>query len=143
MKALEYWFEYYKDWHCAAPLAYWVHIEQDGKPWRDSEHYKPPAPKAVLHKGYPILCFSVLDCTLRFSSTAELSEFIHVLSMNPLPTSKRLSELRGTGYGPNNHWLSRLPTQLKSTKNRPKVVKLAKRILHNMESVEKFWSRNT
>jgi hypothetical protein len=59
---------------------------------------------------------------LRFSSAEQLDECIRVLSMQPLPPSRQLSNLRGTVLGPNGHWLSRLPVAIKSGKARGRVV---------------------
>jgi hypothetical protein len=60
--------------------------------------------------------------TFRFASLAELDHCVEILSQRVLPTSRRLSEIRGTGYGPNNHWLSRLPKGTKTWKHRQKAV---------------------
>ncbi|NJO92243.1 MAG: hypothetical protein HC831_27190 [Chloroflexia bacterium] len=43
--------------------------------------------------------------------------------MKHLPSTIELSNKRGTGYGPNNHWLSRLPGNIKSFAKREKIVK--------------------
>ena len=121
MRAPKHWFEYEEDWR-SSPMAFWVHVEQDGKHWRDLAQYAPPSPRPVVHKGYPVLCVEFEDVVLRFSSQEQVHEFIRVLSLKPLPTSRRLSEVRDTGAGPNSHWLSRLPARLKSPKVRSRVV---------------------
>jgi hypothetical protein len=77
---------------------------------------------------------------LAFSAPAQLDEAVRVLSMTPLPTTRRLSQARQAlspgaaatpratrerarvAHGPNSHWLSRLPAALKSTKGRLRVV---------------------
>jgi len=46
--------------------------------------------------------------------------------MVPLPTTRRLSALRGEALGPNSHWLSRLPASIKSPKARVRLVKVLK-----------------
>lgn len=121
MAAAEYWVEYDDSWR-NAPLAFWVHIEQDGKPWINSKEFKPEAPKAIPHRGFAIICVAVQGAVLHFSSVEQLAECIRILSLNPLPTTRRLSALRRTTLGPNRHWLSRLPAKLKSPKIRPSVV---------------------
>jgi hypothetical protein len=121
MAAAEYWIEYADSWR-NTPLAFWVHIEQDGEPWFKSNKFLPEAPKAVPHKGFVIICVEIQGTVLYFSSSEQLAECIRILSLNPLPTTRRLSTLRGTTLGPNRHWLSRLPAKLKSPKMRPTVV---------------------
>lgn len=106
------WIEYVDDWRWT-PMAYSVHIEQDGMHWALSEHFDPPAPAEVPHKGYPVLCVDADGIVLRLSSEAQLKECIRILSMKPLPSSLGLSARRGTGAGPNSHWLSRLPARIK------------------------------
>ena len=128
MRAPKHWVEYVEDWR-SLPMAYWVHIEQGGGQWRTSEQYDPPAPKAVAHKGYPVLCIEFEDVVLRFSSQEQISEFVRVLSLKPLPTTRRLSEMRGADAGPNGHWLSRLPASLKAPKKRSRVVQAIARLL--------------
>lgn len=121
MPRADYWIEFHPTWR-HAPMAYWVHVEQDGLPWSAAGHYEPPAPSPVPHKGYAVLCVPFGETVLRFSSSAQLLECIRVLSLKPLPTSRQLSNQRATSYGPNGHWLSRLPARLKSPKNRHKLV---------------------
>jgi hypothetical protein len=113
----KHWVEFTEDWR-NEPLAFWVHIEQDGQPWFKAERFLPEAPRPVPHKGYPVLCVEFMGMVLRFSSREQLGECIRVLSLNPLPTTRRLSELRGSTLGSNSHWLSRLPGRLKSPKAR-------------------------
>ncbi len=120
--ALKHWFEYDSDWRLA-PMAYWVHIEQDGKHWLHADAFLPAPPRKITGKGYPVLCVEVRDVVLRFSSPAQLRHLIHVLSQRPLPSTRRLSEIRGTGHGPNSHWLSRLPTWVKQARFRSSVLR--------------------
>ena len=74
-------------------------------------------------KGFRVLCVEAGDTVLRFSSEAQLREFIRVLSLKRLPTTRQLSDQRGSGLGPNSHWLSRLPADLKSPRRRALLVK--------------------
>ena len=110
-----------RDWR-EAPLAFWVHREVPIGNWSNSTSYQPAAPRAHGRKGYPFLVVDFGRETLEFSSPDQLSHFVEVLSMNPLPTSRRLSALRGGTAGPNGHWLSRLPASLKSAKRRAQLV---------------------
>ena len=123
MSAPEYWIEYADSWR-NTPLAFWVHIEQDAEPWFNSNNFLPEAPKAIPHKGFAITCVQIQGVVLQFSSSEQISECIRVLSLNPLPTTRRLSMLREASLGPNRHWLSRLPAKLKSPKMRPSVVSI-------------------
>jgi hypothetical protein len=115
------WIEHVRDWR-DEPMAYWVHIERPGSVWRTSESYQPAAPKASGRMGYPVLCVETQDFVFRFSSAEQLVECIDVLDRKPLPTSRRLSAARGSGHGPNSHWLSRLPVHIKSPKTRQRAV---------------------
>jgi hypothetical protein len=133
------WIEHMPRW-ADAPMAWWVHVPQDGQ-MHDATRFDPPAPAPHGRKGYAVLCVQFGEHVLRFSSPAQLDEAIRVLAMKPLPTTRRLSALRAaatvptssstrlrkpglarTEFGPNSHWLSRLPASLKATKARAKVV---------------------
>lgn len=127
MAQAAWWIEYTADWRQEAPLAYWVHVEQDGRHYHVSEQMSPPAPRPIPHRGYPVLCVDFNGVVLRFTSRAQLMECIRVLSLTPLPTTSRLSALRPTTVGPNGHWLSRLPAKLKSPKARGRLVAVLKR----------------
>lgn len=128
---MKHWVEFVNDWK-SEPMAYWVHVEQDGKPWRESERYAPSAPSIVPRKGYPVICIAFDEVELRFSSIEQLKECIHVLSQKPLPPTRRLSALRSTEVGPNTHWLSRLPGKLKSPKTREKLVKALDEVMRQV-----------
>ena len=133
MTSAKYCIDYVRSWR-AAPMAYWVHIEQDGKPWYEAEVFLPPAPQLIPHKGYRVICLELAGVCLRFTSLTQMEELIRVLSMKTLPTSRRQSEIRGKGYGPNGHWLSRLPSSLKSPRNRSRVVAQVKEVLAELQA---------
>lgn len=111
-------FTYEKDWR-TAPMAFWVHVPVPGA----ADACGPPAPIAIPHLGYMFLRVQVESHELQFSDLAQLDHFIEILSRKPLPTSRQLSFLRGLHVGPNGHWLSRLPAELKSPRKREKLVK--------------------
>lgn len=54
-------------------MAYRVHVEQDGRPWRVSERSLPSAPAPVPHRGYPVVCVRFGDTLPRFSSQEQLA----------------------------------------------------------------------
>ena len=111
-------FSFEPDW-MAAPLAYWVHIPVS----ESGTEFIPPAPQLVPHKGFCFLRVELGKEELVFSSPAQLDHFVEVLAKKPLPTSRQLAAARGTGAGPNGHWLSRLPRELKSPSKRIMVVR--------------------
>lgn len=116
-----HWIQHAADWR-TAPMAYWVHVEEDAGPWQTASRYRPPAPVPEGRKGYPLLCVQSGDFVFVFSSAAQLAEAIDALAMKPLPTSRRLAARRPGGHGPNSHWLSRLPTAITSPKGRLRAV---------------------
>ncbi len=133
-KPVRHWIEYVKDWK-NEPMAYWVHKEQGLQTWLLAESYEPAAPIAAGQKGFSVLCILSQDFIFRFSSVAQLEEFINVLSRQPLPTSKRLSKLRGGAHGPNSHWLSRLQAHIKSTKKRQRAVADLQSVISNINTI--------
>lgn len=106
------------------PVSYWAHRHLDDDVWIDASAFEPPLPKPVPGRGYAELEVECDGVVLFFASRAELDQVIDVLSRNPLPTTRRLSQDRGTAYGPNNHWLSRLPARAKPAAFRAKLVRL-------------------
>jgi hypothetical protein len=114
---------YTVDWH-QTPGAYWVHIPIVG-----GDEYTPPAPKPIPGKGYAILQVPFGAHVLEFCSAAQLQHYIDVLSQKLLPTTTQLSAQRGSGAGPNGHWLSRLPAELKPYSKRVLLVKKLKAAL--------------
>lgn len=113
----DFYFSFEKHW-LHAPLAYWVHVPLQNQ----ADKWEPPAPPIVLHKGYAFLHVVFEKHELVFSSPAQLDHCIAILSAKPLPTSRYLSSLRGNNVGPNGHWLSRLPVNLKSPRKRKNLV---------------------
>jgi hypothetical protein len=110
-------FMYEPDWR-TAPMAFWVHV-----PSTTLGAFEPAAPPKVPRLGYSFLKFEFGEHELVFSSPAQLQHMIDVLSKKPLPTSTQLSAARGASVGPNGHWLSRLPAELKSPKTREVLVR--------------------
>ena len=136
-KVARNWIEYTQDWR-DEPMAYWVHAELGGSAWRISDSYDPPAPAAEGRNGYPVLCIESQGFVFRFSSVAQLIECMNVLGRKPLPTSRRLSAIRGGEHGPNSHWLSRLPGHIKSPKIRQRAVRDLRSVISAMAPNNSF-----
>src|SRR5262245_11069889 len=120
------WIEFTSTWK-PSPMSYWVHVEKDTRtPWSEATEFEPGLPPPVPGKGWARYFVEVEDCTLEFASLHELTECVRVLSMKPLPTSKRLAAQRGGTAGPNSHWLSRLPAHIKSGPRKHRVVEYLK-----------------
>jgi hypothetical protein len=136
-KVARNWIEHVQDWR-DEPMAYWVHVEQGGSAWRSSDAYDPPAPRPEGRNGYPVLCVESQGFVFRFSSKEQLAECLEVLARKPLQTSRRLSVLRGGGHGPNSHWLSRLPGQVKSPKIRLRAVEDLRSVIRAMAPNNSF-----
>lgn len=117
-------------------MSYWVHIEADGRHWSAAKQFEPPLPGPVPGKGFPTYFVEVDGFVFRFASLAELDACAAALSQKALPTSRCLSEERGTGYGPNNHWLSRLPKGVTSWRYR-------QRALRVLEKARKSFAQET
>lgn len=111
-------FSYVDDW-LIAPGAFWVHAPVLDEPGM----FEPAAPTEVPHKGYALLHVELQSFTLVFSSGAQLKHYIEILARKLLPTTRQLSVQRTNHAGPNGHWLSRLPGDLKGPKTRSELVR--------------------
>lgn len=115
------------------PMAFWVHLSADDRPWHQSEKFDPPLPASVPGKGFPLFHVELDSAALRFSSLTELRVCIETLSLKALPTSKVLSEKHGANYGPSNHWLNRLPLRSMAWPYREKAIKYLQTALSDFE----------
>ena len=100
------WIEYRQEWWMNSPMAFWVHLPTDGKPWYDATEFDPPAPSVVAGKGYPIYLVEFDGFVFRFSSLDELRVCIDVLGQKNLPNVEQ--EWSGRTH-PGVHWLNKLP----------------------------------
>jgi hypothetical protein len=116
-------FTFEPDWR-DAPMAYWVHVQNPDQPGS----YTPPAPARLSNSGFVFLRVEYGPHELVFSSPEQLEHCIAVLSTMPLPTTRSLSAKRGTCAGPNSHWLSRLPSEVKSPAARSLLVRHLKSV---------------
>nr|AAK28600.1 hypothetical protein [uncultured bacterium] len=82
---------------------------------------RPTRPEMDGKLGYPVLCIESCGMIFQFTSREQLDTCIKTLSTRPLPSSRRLAAIRG-GAGPNAHWLSRLPANVKSPKGRQQAI---------------------
>ena len=112
-------FTFESDWRCV-PGAFWVHLPVEANPGT----FEPAAPQPVPYRGFAVLHVEFGKHELLFVSKAHLDHYIEILSRRALPTSRQLSEASGINTGPNQHWLSRLPGELKSPKRRQELVKV-------------------
>jgi hypothetical protein len=129
-------FTFESDWR-KAPLAFWVHVPVPGT----AKECTPPSPEAIPHQGYLFLHVEFETYDLQFSALAQLDHFIDVMVSKPLPTSRQLSLRRGVPVGPNSHWLSRLPSTLKSPRKREKLIQLLRTVrtqIISNEALEAF-----
>lgn len=113
------------------PMSFWVHLPVDNAVWHGATRYEPPLPQAVPGKGFPVLYVDVFGVELQFSSPEEGEHFLAILRQKNLPTSLQLSRLRGANYGPNNHWLSRLPAKLRPWRRRQRFLPIIGRALQD------------
>jgi hypothetical protein len=116
-----------------SPVSFWVHRAADpaldAEGWIRADRHHPPMPPAVAGRGFPNLYVEVGERELHFASSVEVRHVIEILSRNPLPTTRALSRARHATAGPNQHWLARLPGELRSSKRRQQLVKLLERAL--------------
>lgn len=129
-----FYFTFEPDWR-TAPLAFWVHVPVEGS----TTECAPPAPVAVLHRGFMFLQVDAAGVDLQFSSLAQLNHFIEVMETKPLPTSRQLSKKRELPVGPNSHWLSRLPARLKMPRERTKLVGKLRAVREQMLPLGGSW----
>ena len=111
--------EYTEHWR-RGPMTFWVHVEADGRHWREAKESNPPAPRPVPGKGYPYYFVEVDGFTFEFASLDEMDVCIETLSQKLLPSTQRETNARGTGPSP--HWLNRLPAGTHSWRYRKKAV---------------------
>ena len=112
-----------------SPITYWVHkgVHEDKLRYVDCQEFIPPLPSGDANQGYPVLTVCVLNFDIVFCSAVEVDHFIAVMAQKNLPTTSFLAEQRGVAMGPNSHWLSRFPANLKPWRKRQKLVSAVKK----------------
>lgn len=118
-----HWIEYRDAW-VLGPMTFWGHVETDGRPWHDARLLEPTAPSPIPGKGFAGLFVEFAGATLYFASLDELRVAIDTLGLRVLPTSRNEASRRtpATRLGPNQHWLSRLPSKPLPWPRRQKLV---------------------
>jgi len=111
-------------------MSFWVHIPTGEAAWLEAATFTPPKPHPVAGRGYPRYLVEFDGFVFQFASLNELQECVRVLGKKVLPSTIRLSA--GRASGPNSHWLSRLPSSVKSWSYR-------KRAVRYMESALRLW----
>jgi hypothetical protein len=115
-------------------MSFWVHRELGNRGWSESTEFDPPLPGPVAGRGFATFCVEFNGVTFRFASLDELRVCIATLSKKLLPATRRLSAERGSGMGPNSHWLSRLPAKAKPWRYRERAARYLERALADFES---------
>ncbi|WP_052830356.1 hypothetical protein [Gynuella sunshinyii] len=125
----------YRPMHTETPLSFWVHKQVDHDVWYYANEFEPPLPKAIPSKGYPFLVVNAMGVELEFSSVAEVEHFLAVISQKNMPTTWKLSRQRTASYGPNRHWLSRLPSGIKPRSKRERIIPIVEKALNDFRKV--------
>ncbi len=114
-----------------SPMWYWVHRPADGNPPYRSTTFEPPLPGPVPGKGYPRYHVEIDGFTFTFASLHELDACAELLSRKHLPSTYRLT--RDSVSGPGSHWLSKLPSNVKSWRYREKATEYMRRARRDFE----------
>ena len=117
-----HWIEYHDRWQ-DSPLSFWVHTGQDSTAASEGPISAPPKPGPVPGKGYATLHVECDGFVFQFSSLAEVDHCIDVISQRNLPSTIRLTKAGPGGKGPNGHWLSRLPANVKPWSYRERAIR--------------------
>ena len=117
------------------PLSFWVHKHLDHEVWSYAKEFEPPLTRAIPCMGYPLLIINIFGVELEFASVAEVEHFLAVISQKNMPTTQQLSKQRTHNFGPNRHWLSRLPSCLKPWSKRERIIPIVESALKEFKKV--------
>lgn len=134
-QGMKKWRIEYRSKYTETPLSFWVHKHVDHEVWRHANKFDPELPKAIPGKGYPVLIVKVLGVELEFSSVPEVEHFLFVISQKNMPSTRQLSLQRIHNYGPNRHWLSRLPSSIKPWTKRARIIPIVEGALNEFKTV--------
>src|SRR5690606_18995523 len=119
-----HWIEY-QDSPPDGPMTYWVHRPVDTQHWYKATEFDPPRQPVVAARGYPLFNIEIDGFTFVFASLVEIQVCRETLGQKLLPRTIDLAskvDRWNCKLGPNAHWLSRLPKDVKSWKYREKAV---------------------
>ena len=108
----------YREAPPVCPMTPWVHRTIGGESWIDAEAYDPPRQPMV--PGHFYVEFD--GFTFTFASLAEIRVCMETLGKKVLPRTIDLTRDHGAGVGPNSHWLSRLPKEVKAWRYRERAI---------------------
>lgn len=131
------WRIHYRPHYKSSPISFWVHKHMGEDAWCHATKFDPPLPKAIPCKGFPFLVINALGTELEFSSVLEAEHFLDVISQKNMPTTGQLSRQRCDTYGPNTHWLSRLPSYLKPWVKRQKIIPIIEEGLEAFKAISR------
>jgi hypothetical protein len=117
-----------------SPMTVAIHKSNDGKYISDPQaQLTPPLPKEVPGKGFPALFVEVEGFTFHFASRAELNRCIEILAQKHLPSLHEEMQSQK-----NQHWLNRLPAEVKAWNHREKIVKYLEEVRQNIIKKSEF-----
>jgi hypothetical protein len=125
----------YNSSYTQTPLSFWVHKHLDHEVWCCAKEFDPKLPKAIPCKGFPMLIVNALGVELEFSSVPEAEHFLSVIGQKNMPTTQQLSRQRTNNYGPNRHWLSRLPSSIKAWSKRERIIPIVEGALSEFRKI--------
>lgn len=82
-----------------------------------------------------MLIVNAFEVELAFASVPEVEHFLAVISQKNMPTTQQLSMRRTNKYGPNRHWLSRLPSGIKPWSKRERIIPVVERALDEFRAI--------
>lgn len=95
-------------WCVHRPVAWPAGTTTANRTWQNAIGFAPPRPGPVSGNGYAVLEIADSADLYRFTSGAEIDEFIRVIAMKILPNAAALSARYGMS-GKNSLWISRVP----------------------------------
>lgn len=125
------WIEYQSQ-YTRSPMSFWIHRRPSRKSgpivaWYeyDRDEYTPPLPRPVAGRGFAVFHVELDGFVFRFSSFDEMKRLIDIFSRQKLPTTYEAQREEGDDLSEgirNQHWLSRLPAKVLSSRYRQRAV---------------------
>lgn len=120
---MKYWIEQTKRYK-KSPLSIWVHRPVGSNIWLEANEYNPPLPIKGINNLFSIFKIEHKGVEFSFSSLEEIEHCIEVLAKKILPTTNELANNSWLKGYQHLHWLTKWPSDLKSFKDRQKIVNL-------------------